>query len=371
MIPGSSSALTPYIDSLDAAAEWLDRSIQHGRGGSCAYYVPLLGWSKPYPETTGYLIPTLLRIPRWVRNSERIRSRAEPLGHWLLEIQHPEGWWAGGLHPPKRLEPSVFNTAQIVLGLTSLHEETGDDEWLRAARRAGEWLVRTAEPGGIWRTGAYVEGFQPSYYTRVAWPLLELDLALGGDSSFGDVAREVLDRHGSDTRPDGMIAGWGFEPGEPAFTHTIAYTIRGFIEAGRLDGSPRYDSIVDRAIDTLFRKSELSGGRLPGAYGNGWNATMQAICLTGNCQIAICLLRWHRRRADLRLVNAAAKLLDVVISRQKLRHPLAGVRGGVAGSSPVWGQYLRWRYPNWAAKFLVDAIVDLLAVLEEEGLELS
>jgi len=33
------------------------------------------------------------------------------------------------------------------------------------------------------------------------------------------------------------------------------------------------------------------------------------------------------------------------------------VRGAIAGSYPLWGRYLRWRYPNWAAKFFLDALL--------------
>ena len=32
-------------------------------------------------------------------------------------------------------------------------------------------------------------------------------------------------------------------------------------------------------------------------------------------------------------------------------------RGGIAGSSPIWGDYSRFEYPNWAAKFFADALM--------------
>jgi hypothetical protein len=33
------------------------------------------------------------------------------------------------------------------------------------------------------------------------------------------------------------------------------------------------------------------------------------------------------------------------------------------GSSPVWSWYLRLTYPNWAAKFLADALMETEAAL--------
>ena len=35
---------------------------------------------------------------------------------------------------------------------------------------------------------------------------------------------------------------------------------------------------------------------------------------------------------------------------------LPGIKGGVAGSYPFYGKYMRFRYPNWAVKYLCDAI---------------
>ena len=34
-----------------------------------------------------------------------------------------------------------------------------------------------------------------------------------------------------------------------------------------------------------------------------------------------------------------------------------GIRGGIAGCYPVWGGYIQYGYPNWAAKFFIDALL--------------
>ena len=46
---------------------------------------------------------------------------------------------------------------------------------------------------------------------------------------------------------------------------------------------------------------------------------------------------------------------------QKLRAADPGVRGGIAGSAPFYGRYERFTYPNWAAKFYIDALLTLQA----------
>ena len=67
--------------------------------------------------------------------------------------------------------------------------------------------------------------------------------------------------------------------------------------------------------------------------------------------------------ASLRWTNSALKLLDQVKTTQSLHSRHDGIRGGVPGSSPVWSWYLRLTYPNWAAKFLADALMETEAAL--------
>ena len=33
------------------------------------------------------------------------------------------------------------------------------------------------------------------------------------------------------------------------------------------------------------------------------------------------------------------------------------MRGGIPGSYPIWGDYARYSYPNWPAKFFADAVM--------------
>ena len=45
------------------------------------------------------------------------------------------------------------------------------------------------------------------------------------------------------------------------------------------------------------------------------------------------------------------------MSIQNLQTPDMNIRGGIKGSHPVNGGYMTWRYPNWAAKFFMDALM--------------
>ena len=42
--------------------------------------------------------------------------------------------------------------------------------------------------------------------------------------------------------------------------------------------------------------------------------------------------------------------------------------GGMAGSTPIWGGYARFEYPNWAAKFFADGLMADMEQNERESM---
>ncbi len=367
MTVSSLPTVKKYHRHLGVTADWLLRSVAKGRGGSCAHFSPLRGWSKPYPETTGYLIPTLLAMEPWLPNRGLART-AEQLGQWLLSIQFEDGAWQGGLyHPGVSARASVFNTGQILKGMAGLYRATQDSRWLDAALRGAGWLAGGVNEQGQWGHRDYMADTTPSYYTHVAWPMLEV-WKLTQDQKLRDAADRVLRFVVSRRQPNGTFLGWGFTEAGPAFTHTIAYTLRGLLEAARLTGDwSAYGEPAVDALEWLRRRADLTGGRLSGAYDQDWKPTRWYSCLTGNVQIAICLLEWESRVHDLRIVNAAAKLTDYVCAAQSIRSVWPSIRGAVGGSKPLYGRYITLRYPNWAAKYHCDALMRLITRIEAES----
>ena len=367
MPPPNLPTLEVYASHLRATVEWLLRSIDHGRGGSCAHFSLLTGWSRPYPETTGYLIPTLLDLDRELPELE-LGSRAHALGEWLLSIQREDGAWSGGLHPPRgEGRPSVFNTSQVLSGLLALHRAGGDGRWMTAAHRAARWASEQAAGDGLWSHRDYGAEGTPSYYTHALWPLLETALE-AGDDTVRVQAEAGLSAILARRRDNGAFEGWGFRGSDRAFTHNVAYTLRGILECSRLlDAWEDVGTRAVPALERMLRKTELAGGRLAGELDTEWRSTASFVCLTGSVQTASNLLLWERHERDLRIVNAAAKLVDAVCATQTLGAPLAGLRGAVAGSLPVWGRYMTLRHPNWAAKFHCDALAALSVRVSEEA----
>ena len=344
---------------LRAVGEWLLRSERPG-GGSSAFYSPLMGWARPYPETTGYLIPTLLAL-RARGGDPALEGLALRCGVWLKSIRNPGGSWNAGLHPPLlRRRASVFNTGQVLKGMMALWRWTGEEEWLDCARQGAEWARSGLLPEGLWRGRDYRVRGTPSYYTEVLSTLIDVAQQSGHEAGV-EVAEAGLGRITSRIRENGAVERWGFGRGEKAFTHTIAYTISGLQEGARLLGAPGLQEVVTPSIRRLLHESEATGGRLPGAFDLEWRGDHGFTCLTGNAQVALIFLREAARTGDRRLTDAAGHLLEVVRSAQSLDSRRPGIRGGIPGSLPLTGSYMRFRYPNWAAKYAADALLALSA----------
>jgi hypothetical protein len=359
------AAVIPQWDAqARAALDWLVVSWERcGRTGSAAHYSPLFGWSAPYPETTGYIIPTLWRAADRF-DERRYAEAAAGMAAWLLTLQAEEGWFPGGLWTAGReRRPSIFNTGQILFGLLEAARRTGDMRYESAAERAAMWLVREQDADGRWRRHAYRPGYSPSYYAHVCWPLAEYERQFPS-SAVRDAVILGLTAIASDRLPNGVYSGWGFAPHGPAFTHTMAYTLQGIIEAALiLDQWDRFAAPAAQTAEKLLRKFELKR-QLAGAYDADWNGTYWYACLTGHCQLASTWLRTYERTDDPRFLNVAVKAVEFVLRRQRWSPGSPSVHGAIAGSSPLFGRYLTLRYPNWAAKFFVDAVVDVCDALK-------
>src|SRR5256885_2128796 len=83
---------------LDELIEWLCRaqdSSSSKDGGVAHHYSLIDGWASSYPETTGYIIPTLLAYGRWAGRKD-LFDRTRRMLDWLVRIQLPSGGFPGG-----------------------------------------------------------------------------------------------------------------------------------------------------------------------------------------------------------------------------------------------------------------------------------
>lgn len=339
---------------LNEAIEWLYRSQDvTDCAGSSASYNLILGWQGPYPETTGYIASTLFEHAR-LYHCEESRKRAISMCDWLLSTQLKEGGFPGGTNPTPESAMNVFNTGQIVLGLVDAYQETGNREYKSAVERACRWLVDEQAPMGYWNSFDYKAEVH-SYTSRIAWSLLR-GWEVTGIDDFRTAALSNIQWVITQQTPNSWFRDSAFVSGDKPFLHTIAYTIRGLLESSRfLEDSLGFRE-AKRAADTLL-DIQKEQGPLRGAYSETWDG-VRYYCLTGNAQVATIWLRLFDLTGESHYHAAARQEIDFLKTIHRLTGP-PEIRGGLKGSHPIWGKYMYLRYPNWATKFLVDAIMKI------------
>jgi hypothetical protein len=334
----------------------IDKKTKGSRAFHSRIFYPFKQWSAPYPETTGYIIPTLIDLYEFDKSLySDCRESAIEMGEWLLNIQADDGAYPGGLWKGKFSEGSIFNTAQIVEGLIRLYQFTNDDKYKEAFTKAVYWMVSNQNKDGSWTKFAYSNDFFPSYYAQVAWPIMWAGKILKNDK-FVIAANLTYSKISERVLQNKAIQYWGFKPESYAFLHTIAYTIRGFLEGYLLCGDQAYLKIATDISEVFLRKYEIKK-KLGGAYYDNLNSVDWYRCLTGEVQTAIIWVKISNITNDLRYLNGASKLIDDVISTQPNNDMFFLKKGGIMGSKPYYGRYISFRQPNWATKYFIDAIM--------------
>ncbi len=345
---------------MKAAMDWLCRAQDvTGSGGVSARYNVFTGWAPPYPETTGYIITTFLKYASLTGDSIFI-ERAIRMGDWEIGIQLPSGGVRGEIGL-KEL-PYVFDTGQVLSGWISLYDVTKLSRFLDAAVKAGNWLVDAQDQDGAWTSCAY-HGISHVYYTQVAWALLRL-YEFTKDAKYRNAGEKNISWALSHALETGWFNRMAFtsEQSQTPYTHTIGYTLQGLIEAHKYltqETKQNVIRVLGTAGENIIRKYELDSSKssqLPGTLDSRWESNDKFTCLTGNVQIAIFFLKLHQILNKALYREAAVSLIEGVKATQSLNSRDPGIRGGIAGSWPIWGGYSSNNYPSWATKYFVDAL---------------
>lgn len=343
---------------LQAAAEWLARAQDAtGCGGVSAYYdATKRQWAGAYPETTGYIIPTFLRYAEFSGHAE-YRERAIRMAEWETAIQLPEGGVRAGTMDATQIAPTIFNTGQVLFGWLSAWQQTQDARLHDSAVRAADWLVAAQDPDGAWRR--YASPFAAhglnTYNTRVAFALARASQVLQ-EPRYLDAAVRNVQWALAQMRPNGWLENNDLEDNERPLTHTIAYATRGMLEVGLIAGNDAFVEAAARVARAVAR-TQRHDGALPGRLDSAWRAASRWTCVTGNAQMAIIWQRLAAETGERGWKPAAERANRFTLSIQDVTTIDKAAHGGMPGSYPRSGGYMRNRYPNWAAKFCMDALM--------------
>lgn len=336
-----------------AAAKWLCASQDAANGaGFARTYSLKTGWDLPYPETTGYIIPTFLFLDK--RSPDlRLSERALRAGEWLTDVQFPSGAICSKTYTPTNREPSVFNTGMVLHGWTSLLEQRRHDKISSAAQKAARWIAAQQEPDGCWVRNAF-NNVPHAYYTMVAWALLRYALVANDDQAHTAAVRN-LDWTLRVQQSNGWFDFCSFNINEAVTTHTLAYTTQGLVESGMMLKVSKYvEAAIAASVPSLMEFQ--SNQRIPGTFSPDWRPTAEWECCTGNAQTSVVWQRLGAATGDPVWRDASCRLNEHMLRYQKIDSRVSEINGAIPGSWPISGSYGGFSFPNHAAKFHIDAL---------------
>jgi hypothetical protein len=254
---------------------------------------------RPYPEVTGYCLPTLVA-------AGEVDRAGRALG-WLLRAQHEEGYWTG----PDGAAAFWFDTA-IVAGSLGAVEESPEVGQARA--RAVGWLEEQCAEG------------HPPISAQVHDPDAPHEINLLG-----------LSLHQESPRLSRVLDGWMSRPdhwqSDGHLQHFYAYVVEAIMHVDRrlawwLTGRYARARRLDGSLAAYY--AEIPGGRV---------RTAARWC----CYPA--LAQWAMLWARSGFREAAREALAYLEQRQR---PSGGITGGD-------GPYFPDSELTWAAKYYLDA----------------
>lgn len=303
---------TDYIALYNRAIKWIKANTIEKKGIICN-----TGLSKPYPEVSGYYIPTLIN---W-----GYRDLAVQYAKWLCSIQKEDGsWW----DTYDRL-PYVFDTGQILKGLLAVRAilPEVDDCILKGCN----WIISNIDADGR----LHQAGDRP-WDDASGWsselihlyclsPILEA-AEVFGRSEYRDKALLAKEYYISKHRED--ILDFSL------LSHFYAYVIEALLDIGE-------NALATEAM-TKIKKLQKEDGSVPGLKSVDW------VCSTGLFQLA---LVWYR----LGEMEGADKAFAYAC---KLQNESGGWYGSYVhqdhpDETPT---YFPSQEISWAVKYFLDAL---------------
>lgn len=285
--------------ATERAMDWFKANMVQDKGIIVHTKQPV-----PYPEVTGYFIPTLYQWgePELARTCTR----------WLLSIQLPDGAF-----PAPDGVPYTFDTGQIMRGLIAALDDIEGVE--QPLRKACDWMLTQVEASGRLTTPSTElwTGIASDLIHTYTLPPLRAAGKRLGVKEYSDAADFVLAYY---KRQEELVP---FN----RLSHFHAYAMEALCELGELELAAQGMADVARV--------QRGDGAIPAYHNVEW------VCSTGMAQYAIV---WYtlgeRARAD-----RALRYLEKIQNKS----------GGFFGSYGKGAQYIAGGEISWAVKYFLDA----------------
>ena len=303
------------------------------------------GWFDEYPETTGYIIPTMLEGYK-LFDEKKYYNSAKKAINWLQKIQNKDGSF-NDLNGQKQ----VFDTGQILIGFNYVYKNFKEFDIKENLIKSAEWLCKIQENDGSWIQFAYNK--QPhSYYSRVGSALIDAGILLQ-NKKFIEKGKKNIEWVLANQMENGFFKYASFDKNSP-FLHTIIYILEGLFKAYKLLNDK---SILKSILKNSDKFLDLSrNGILYSQYNEKFEVINQEKCLTGIAQWTGVCKNIYDVTNNENYLKEYHKNINFLKSHQFISNN-KNLDGGISGSLGVNGKYMKYSIPNWAVKFFVDGLI--------------
>lgn len=346
---------------------WIARGQDHWDCGGipACYNARTCRYGGPYPETTGYSIPTLLEIGATLGCEDAI-TRARKAADWLANRQSSQGWMRCNIEPPRTVkldddEIVLFDCGAILQGFSAMVRR--GEPFEHAAHRLARFVISEQRDDGKWDKHLAFDHFG-SHNALVAFALIDAGVTLN-ETAYGEAGHRCLEALRERLHPNGYIEGCEF-PGVRsgvAFLHPFVYTIEGFLKAAALAPDHGYLDDVRPALDALH-SGMVHTKQIPGAFvRRDMSTDFSFTALTAIAQLADVGFRADHLTGVADYTPMSRRLMQFL--RGVLNQTLSDLewQGGVPSAYPIDGEYLPFCVNNWGAKYFLDASIGELGLL--------
>lgn len=263
---------------------FLRQCIKHGLAHS--FDTKTQTWVKPYPEVTGYLLT-------FFSKEKKLPKEIIVAGNKLISLQHSSGGFQCSNN--KHILFS-FDTAQIGHGLLSLYKKTKEKKYLKAAIKAGNFLLSMQNTDGsvfpsyqVQQEFRYAEKRKKdgtnwgNCFTYIQLKNAEFLLPLSKitkNKEYEDSARNMIR--------------WGKKNVDVRFTHPFAYFLEGMIALGEHE---YVQKMLEKHIIPRIKKGYISyTPKTPYAY------------VSGSIQLGILLAKSKHKKEAKKILDWAEKV---------------------------------------------------------------
>ena len=331
------------------------------------------GLSGSYPEVTGYTLCTLLTIIRNKPLKDYNYSIVDELimnsYKYLLTTQLENGsFMAGNENTANYGEVSIFNTGQVLLGISDLYESVlknniekydfiNEKIIKNSIDQACKFLTTQIEKDGSYNTKYTYTKKKKTYYSRATYGLLRGGIVLN-NKFYIDSALRNFNWVSSQCLTNGQIQHWGFQDNW-AVLHTISYTLRGLIEAGIYYNN---DIFITNTINGIrFLTDNISkgfkyNGLIPAYFDNKGNHNDE-LCITGLSQLAIVIKKIPKNKRPEDYNVLFNNIINDTQCFQFNGFNKNIYNGAIPASFPFYGEYQTNSLIEWGLKFFIDSLL--------------